>query len=440
MLAQDLRRPGAERRDRVQRLGKALGIGLVQVERGAPVQDAVGERHAGAAAGRDAHGVHAAAEEEAARLGRLAEHERAVRREALGPVQEHADLGGLQRGQPVERVQHHGLEVVPVLGQELKREVLAQGLGVDGLAQGLETADQQAARVVADIEVGIVIREGRHVAREALYGPGQEIEMLAGPERGRDAGLGRHGAAPEAGAERDSIAAQGPARGLEPGDAAALGQDAGHAGLLEEARAARPGALGQGRAEVRGADPAVVRRPDRAEHVRGIHERPDLLGLARADRGRAEAEGAGQGLLPPDVDQAVLARGDGERALVDPARGLPGFRLEIGIERDGVADQLGQVAAGPQRPHLGCRVPGRARGQAVALDQNRIADPQLGQVVERGAAHDAAADDDDGGPGRQGLAVAHGLAWHGRVAAVPAIRNIRFIMINVETIASSCYR
>src|SRR3546814_3234981 len=73
--------------------------------------DPLGERLPGAAAGGDAEGVEAGADEEVRQLRRLAEDEVAVRREAFRAVDELLDAGGLQRRHSAERQLHELLEV-----------------------------------------------------------------------------------------------------------------------------------------------------------------------------------------------------------------------------------------------------------------------------------------------------------------------------------------
>jgi len=72
----------------------------------------------------------------------------------------------------MESVPHHRLEVVPVLRQQLEREVLAEPVGIDGPGVRLEAADEQPARVVANLEMAVVIGHRRDVALAALDGPG----------------------------------------------------------------------------------------------------------------------------------------------------------------------------------------------------------------------------------------------------------------------------
>ena len=360
------------------------------------MDDAVSERHARAAASGHPDGVHAAAEEQPPRLRRFAQQEGAVGREALGAVQQHLHTGGFQRRQPVQRVPHHRLEVVPVLGQQLEGEVLAETVRVDGSRARLEAADQQAARIVTDVEMPVVIRQRRHVARDAVDRLGEQVEVLARPDRNLDPGHGGCLAAPQARAERDGVAAYRAPRGLDAGDTAVRGQNAGHTGVLVDPRAPGLGALDESGAQIRRADPSVVGGPHDADDIVRVHQRPAFPGFADRNGPGADAEQVCQRLLAPDVDEPILAGGDRERALVDPARRLSGLLLELRVEGDGVADEIGEVAGGAQGPHLGGGMPGGAGGQAVALEQDGIGDAGLGEVIQGRASHDATADDDDG--------------------------------------------
>ena len=233
------------------------------------------------------------------------------------PVEQHPRLGRFQRRQAVQRVHHHRLEMVPVLGQEAEGEILAERAGRYRFPHRLEAADQQPAAVVADIEPTVMVGEGGHIAVDALHRPGQQVEMLAREQRRPRPGHGGDLARPEARADRNGIAHDGARARLDAAHPPVSGEDAGHAHILEQPGPARPRPSGQRRRDIGGADPPVARRPDRPQHVVGVHERPALLRLAGAYRLRFHAEGMGERLLPADVDQPVRRRGNGQRALAD---------------------------------------------------------------------------------------------------------------------------
>ena len=106
---------------------EAADVHRPEIERRLAVGDPFGERHAGAARRGDAEGVEAGADEEIAHLRRLAEHEIAVRREALQAVDHLLDAGRRQRRDAPERQAHDRLEMIPIVGQKAKGEILGDG-------------------------------------------------------------------------------------------------------------------------------------------------------------------------------------------------------------------------------------------------------------------------------------------------------------------------
>jgi hypothetical protein len=74
------------------------------------------------------------------------------------------------------------------------------------------------------------------------------------------------------------------------------------------------------------------------------------------------------------------------------ARRLLGELLDLAVQIDRVLLQLRDVWIAVDRVHAPGRVPGRAGGQLIALEQQRIGAAELPQVVEHRAADHAAAD------------------------------------------------
>ena len=140
----------------------------MQVGRGMTVNNAVRQCHTRTTTGCDTNRVHTATEEQAPRFGAFTEQERPVRSEALGAVEQHADIGVGQAGQATQGIFQHRFEVVPVLGSQLKGEVLADLSGIDRLAHGFETADQQTAGIITDIQVTVVIGQRGQISRDAV--------------------------------------------------------------------------------------------------------------------------------------------------------------------------------------------------------------------------------------------------------------------------------
>jgi hypothetical protein len=77
------------------------------------------------------------------------------------------------------------------------------------------------------------------------------------------------------------------------------------------------------------------------------------------------------------------------------AAGLAGQLLQLVIEPDGIALQLGDIGIAVQRMEAAGSMPGRAGGQLIAFQQHDIAPAGLGQMIEHAAPDHAAPDDDD---------------------------------------------
>jgi hypothetical protein len=111
----------------------------------------------------------------------------------------------------------------------------------------------------------------------------------------------------------------------------------------------------------------------------------------------------------------ALGRG-GEAFILGPALGIggeaqttghlpaglkAGFLRQTFVEVDGVSQHLGDRGGGPQLPDKPRRMPRGAAGELAALQQKHIRPMILSQMVGRGAADDAAADDNNLGMGGQ---------------------------------------
>ena len=106
-------------------------------------------------------------DEIAADLGRLAQDEIAVGREALRTVQQHPDLRGLEARRAVNRVGHQDLELVPVLRQQLEFEAVGNRRHVPRLGRGLEAAHDEAADFLLVVDEAVGIANHRKVGRDA---------------------------------------------------------------------------------------------------------------------------------------------------------------------------------------------------------------------------------------------------------------------------------
>src|SRR5438105_5519575 len=124
---------GVKRRD-------APDVDVENVEWRLAVDDPFGDQPAGAAGVCDAGRIETGANEIAVELGRFAENEIAIEREALRSVQQQLDLRRLEARRAVERILHQDFEVIPILRQQLELEAIGNPLDVPWLCDRLETA------------------------------------------------------------------------------------------------------------------------------------------------------------------------------------------------------------------------------------------------------------------------------------------------------------
>ena len=157
-------------------------------------------------------------------------------------------------------------------------------------------------------------------------------------------------------------------------------------------RAAGARTLGQRLGQVGGLDIAVVGMLDGADDAVGLAERPDLLELRGRELVDLDADGLGDAGVIHELVPAVVGARQADVGAACEADMLAGFLLELAVELDRIfvnlPDRIGHVE---ERQEAG-RVPGRAGGEFLALDQERVGHAFLGEVIERRNADDAAAD------------------------------------------------
>ena len=399
---------------RVER-GEAADVDVPQVERRLAVDDPLRDELARAARVRDARRVEAGADEVAGERRRLAEDEVAVAGEALGAVQQHLHLRGLEARRPVHRVRHQRLELVPVLGEELELEALGDRVDVPGLRDRLEAAHHEAAHFLLEVDVAVRVAHDRMVGSDAGDRLGDDVEVLGRVERDVDAREPAERARPLAGAIDDDLALD---RGrlavdddVEAAHASLARADAGDARALDDARAAHARAASERLREVGRVGLAVARNPDRACQVVGPQDRRDPPGLGGRDELELDAEALRARHLATEELEPLGRLRDVERAARLPAGREAGLLLERRVELDAVAAHARHVARRPVLADEPGGVPGRAARELALLEQHDVAPSELRQVVGGRAAGDAAADDDDAGAGGKGRG--HGRAENG---------------------------
>ena len=113
-----------------------------------------------------------------------------------------------------------------------------------------------------------------------------------------------------------------------------------------------------------------------------------------------KAEATCRGGLALYLSQPRLSAGQPQSSVHLPAGCEPGLDFKPVIQRNGVAQQLGDSGLTAQLSDKACRVPGAAAGQLVTLKQQYVLVAHLGEMIGGGTAGNAAADHNGAGVSR----------------------------------------
>ena len=180
------------------------------------------------------------------------------------------------------------------------------------------------------------------------------------------------------------------------GDAAVVLQHAGDAHALDELRAGHARALRERHGDVHRIGAAVVLDVEAGQDVVDPRQRKQRLHFRRRNLLHPHAAQAVEGGDTAIFFKPVGIGGDLDEADRVEAGGLAGLRFQPLVEIARVFAHLGRGlgrrAEGDDQPR---RVPGRAGGQPVALQQHDVLPAHMRQVVGDRRPDDAAADDHD---------------------------------------------
>ena len=157
--------------------------------------------------------------------------------------------------------------MIEVFGQRVEAEAFGNALHAPRLGHRLEAADQQLAGVFLVVGAFVLHAQHRQVARQAVDGLGDDVEMLGSVQGHGHADVGRQLVRPHARAQDHGVRGNVAAIGVDADGATLLDADAFDLRVLEDLRAALPGALGQGLRRVDRIGLAVLRQEDAANHV-----------------------------------------------------------------------------------------------------------------------------------------------------------------------------
>ena len=242
------------------------------------------------------------------------------------------------------------------------------------------------AQVVADVRVAHQ-RQPRRAARHE-FGDVLGHQILVGERHHRQVltDHGRHFTAPVAGCVDHRLRRDHALVGRHAPFARGRARDGSDARVAVDLRARIARALGQRLRHLRRVDVAVERivqpgddtvrfqeRMVRADLCRGQHLEFDTLGAGLRDHVPELIDPLG-GVRQTDAARDVVVD------LVTDARGQ--FRIQPGA----VALQLDQVPGGREIRAVARSMPGGTGGQLIALEQHRVSDPELRQMIKSAAA------------------------------------------------------
>jgi hypothetical protein len=379
----------------------AAGVRLEEVERGAAVDDPVGQHLPRTRPGEEAHRVEPAGRVVVPDAGDLAEVVDAVGGEALGPAEEQPDADVPEHRDPPHHPVVEGRQVVPVLpeGREL-------GVGRDALrgprtAPGLEEADHELAGVVLHVGPVVAGLERRHVGGKVGDVLGHDVVVVERLQGQADAGARGHLPPPHPGAVHDVLRLDVARGGAHPDRPALAEEHILHRHALEDGRAAHARAAGQGHGGVRRVAPPVVGKVERPDHAGGVEEREELGHPAGAHEVHLDPAAAAGRRLASQLLPALRAEGEVQGPGPPVAGAETGHLLEVLEDLDAASDDGAHAVRGPGGRHETGGVPGGARREAPALEKEDIRPPPPGQVVRGRAPDDAPADHHDLGPARK---------------------------------------
>ena len=313
---------------------------------------------------------------------------------ASGPVEEHLHLGVLHRGHARDRVREELLHAIPLLGQELRLEALRDAVERPRRRLALVAAHHEAADLGAEVDEVVGVAQRRQRLERRLERLGDQVLVAVRDDRQVDADHARELGRVHAGGIDDDLALDAALIRLDGGDAAVRRLDAGDADARLDLRADAARGVGERERELARVEVAVVGDERGGEHAVGAHRREELLRLLRADDLHRQAERLRPRRLAADLLEPRLRRREPQPAELVPARVVAGQLLQLGVEPDGVLHHPRQRDRRAQLADEAGAVPGRAVRELVLLDEQRVRPPELREVVEDRAAHDAAPDHD----------------------------------------------
>ena len=166
----------------------------------------------------------------------------------------------------------------------------------------------------------------------------------------------------------------------------------GHARVPIDLGPAVPCGARQRLGQVGRLDIAVLRVLNCADDAVDVAERPKLLDLIRREELDRDPDRLGDAGIVAVLIEPVAGAGEADVGDLAQADVEPRLGLEVLVERDRIFVDLSDGITEVEERQKAGRMPGRAGGQLLALDEHAIGPALLDEMVKRRNADDAAAD------------------------------------------------
>ncbi len=367
VLAIGLNRAGAHPVGVEMRAAKAADVSGPKIKRWLALGDPFGQRHTSPAARSNAKGVEPRPDKEIGQFRRFADDEIAIRREAFGAIGQGFDAGGFKRRYATQRQLHQGFKVIKVTVEQCVMKPLRHPIDRPWDRVGLIAPHHQSADFFLVIGQPIRVAQSGQIFGHVSNWFSHHILVLHADQRHVHAKTCGEIAAPLARAQHHLAALDPTLLGDHSLDHTRLYFDIQNLAILKDLRARHPRTFGQGLSDIRRVRLTVRGHKRRPDQIINVHQRPQILGLARGQQVHLQAKGMRGGGLALHFGPAFLITGQPQAAVHLPSGAKPCFGLDAVVKIDGIPQQLGDIGIRAQLPDQTSRMKRGARCQFLAL-------------------------------------------------------------------------
>ena len=363
-------------------------IDIPQINRRIACIHPFGQHHAGTTGRLDTHRIEPCRDKEVAQLGRLAKDIAIIRRKALWPIEKGLDASRCQMRETVHRARQNGLKVVKILGQGIKFKVLGNAIHAPGFGFRLERSQQNLAGIFLVIGTFIRYAQNRQIGCQPVNTLGDNVEMLAGMQRHRYAGLCPDFACPHATGIHHIISFNRTLIRHHTGHPTIRLVNIGYLDALNDRHAEIAGTLGQRLGDVDRVCLAVLWQKDTTNHIIRLQSGITTGNIGRGNFVNFHPESPCHCRCPPQFFHTFISQRHGHRPVALDAGGHAGLGFQPEIQLLRIFCQPRHILCRTQLCNQPGRMPGGAAGQLLAFQQHNIAPAKFAKMIgDRTANH-----------------------------------------------------